>query len=64
MVLEPTILGYIYENENGEIKLIHSITKGVHITSDYDRYWKERTLFIKNIIDYPKLNNELTLKSY
>ena len=55
--------GIIYENENGEIKLIHSITKGVHITSDYDRYWKERTLFIKNIIDYPKLSNELTLKS-
>tara|TARA_B100001287_G_scaffold71518_1_gene59070 strand:+ start:353 stop:1294 length:942 start_codon:yes stop_codon:yes gene_type:complete len=55
--------GIIYENEKGEIKLIHSISKGVHITSDYDRYWKERTLFIKNIIDFPKLNNELTLKS-
>ena len=55
--------GLIYENENSDIKLIHSITKGVHITLDYDRYWKERTLFIKNIIDFPKLNNDLTIKS-
>jgi len=53
--------GIIYENNNGEIKIIHSISKGVHISSDYGKYWKERTLFITNVIDYPLLNNELIL---
>jgi probable lipoprotein NlpC len=53
--------GIIYENNNGEIKVIHSISKGVHISSDYGKYWKERTLFITNVIDYPLLNNELIL---
>ena len=50
--------GVIYEN-NGEIKVVHSISKGVHITTDYNAYWKQRVIFIKNIIDYPE-NNELT----
>ena len=50
--------GVIYEN-NGEIKVVHSISKGVHITTDYNVYWKQRVIFIKNIIDYPA-NNELT----
>ena len=50
--------GIIYENNEGVIKLIHSITSGVHVTSDYENYWKEKTLFIRNLIDYPE-NNEL-----
>lgn len=54
--------GIIYENKEGEIKLIHSITSGVHVTSDYENYWKERTLFIRNLIDYPE-NNELVNKN-
>ena len=54
--------GIIYENKDGSIKLIHSITTGVHITSDYENYWKERTLFIRNLIDYPE-NNELVNKN-
>ena len=48
----------IYEN-NGEIKVVHSISKDVHITTDYNAYWKQRVIFIKNIIDYPE-KNELT----
>jgi cell wall-associated NlpC family hydrolase len=53
--------GIIYENIDGIIKLIHSITSGVHVTSDYENYWKERTLFIRNLIDFP-LNDELVNK--
>lgn len=52
--------GIIYENKEGVIKLIHSITSGVHITSDYENYWKDRTLFIRNLIDYPE-NKELVI---
>tara|TARA_B110000285_G_C15066214_1_gene585275 strand:+ start:449 stop:1387 length:939 start_codon:yes stop_codon:yes gene_type:complete len=53
--------GIIYEN-NGEIKVIHSISKGVHITTDYNTYWKQRVIFIKNIIDYPTKNELLQAK--
>ena len=48
-------VGIIYENE-GKIKVIHSVSKGVHITTDYNAYWKQRVIFIKNIIDYPTKN--------
>jgi len=52
-------VGIIYENINGNIKVIHSISKGVNISSDYTSYWKERKLMIINVLDYP-LNNEVS----
>jgi cell wall-associated NlpC family hydrolase len=45
--------GIIYENRAGQIKIIHCISKGVHITSDYDKYWKSRKMLITNVLDYP-----------
>ena len=50
--------GIIYNTE-GEIKVIHCISKGVHISDNFDQYWKSRVMMITNILDYPE-NNELT----
>ena len=52
--------GIIYDIE-GEIKVIHCISKGVHITEDFDQYWRSRVMMFTNIIDNPE-NNQLTQK--
>lgn len=43
--------GIIYDNTDGEIKVIHCISKGVHISDNYNDYWKSRVMLITNIID-------------
>ena len=53
--------GIVFENQDGKLKIIHCISKGVHITTDYDRYWKSRKLLITNVLDYP-LNKEVSQK--
>lgn len=42
----------IYENKNGIVKVIHSVSRGVCIDGDnpsWESYWKERILFVKRI---------------
>lgn len=44
--------GIIYENNNGIIKVVHSVSRGVCIDGDnpsWNSYWKERVLFVKRV---------------
>lgn len=44
--------GIVYENDQGELQVIHCVSKGVHITTDFDVYWKSRVMMITNILDH------------
>jgi cell wall-associated NlpC family hydrolase len=50
--------GIIYENKNGQIRVIHCVSKGVNISTNYDSYWKSRAMMITNVMD-PYLTGKL-----
>jgi len=50
--------GVIFENSNGQIRVIHCVSKGVNISTNYDSYWKSRTMMITNVMD-PFLSDNL-----
>lgn len=46
--------GIFHSRENGEVKVIHCVSRGVSIdgnNSSWEHYWKERVLFVKRLPD-------------